>query len=77
MVAANFGPAILRRGDEKRQELYTSRQSVLDEVLHAWQPAFEKYDELVVNLQAATSLTMEARAAQPLIKDAITPSQVN
>ena len=69
MVAANFGQTTLRQGDEKRQELYTGRQAVLNEVLLAWQPAFEKYDELIVNLQAATSLTMDARAAQLPVED--------
>ena len=58
MVAANFDSAILEQGDDKRRNLYTDRQAILSEVLQVWQPAFEKYDELIVNLQAATSLTM-------------------
>ena len=69
MVAANFDQAILSQGDEKRRQVYTVREAVLNEVLQAWRPAFEKYDELIVNLQAATSLTMDARAAQPPAED--------
>ncbi len=65
MVAANFDSAIVRQADDKRRSLYTGRHNILNEVLQAWMPAFEKYDELVVNLQAATSLTMDARADQP------------
>ena len=70
MVAANFDQAILRQMDEKRWQMYTGRQATLDEVLQAWRPAFEKYDELIINLQAATSLTMDARVDQAPVEDA-------
>ena len=69
MVAANFDSSILEQGDDKRRKLYTGRQAILNEVLQVWQPAFEKYDELIVNLQVATSLTMDAHAAQPPVED--------
>ena len=70
MVAANFDQAILRQGEEKRRKLLADRHAILNEVLQVWQPAFEKYDELIINLQAATSLTMDARVAQPPVEDA-------
>ena len=70
MVAANFDQAILRQGEEKRRKLLADRHAVLNEVLQVWQPALEKYDELIINLQAATSLTMDARVAQPSVEDA-------
>ena len=69
MVAANFDQAILRQGDEKRRQIYTGREAILNEELQEWHPALEKYDELIVNLQAATSLTMDARASQPPAED--------
>ena len=39
------------------------------EVLEAWLPTLEKYDEFVITLQAATNITMDASANQTLTED--------
>ena len=69
MVAANFNRKILEQGDQKKRTLYADRQGILDEILQFWGPTLEKYDEFVLNLQSATSLTMDARAHKPPIED--------
>ena len=69
MVAANFDPIILEQGNTKKRTLYSERERIRQEVLEAWLPTLEKYDEFVMNLQAATSSTMDARANQTPIED--------
>ena len=71
MVAANFDPSILQQGDYKKNTLHADRQKILDEVVDAWAATWDIYDELVLKLQAATSLTMDARANEPSREDPI------
>ena len=69
MLRAPFSPSIIRQANEKKRSISAEQEATLAETLAAWRPAIEKFSEAVLNLQAATSLTMDHRAGVPPVRD--------